>query len=538
MRISKEGAVKCRMDFAAELADVNPTPELLDWVEQRVSSLLDAAQSAAQSSATEIRWRDAKIEKLTLELAHLRRMKFGVKSEANGEGSRDLFAETQAADIAACEARLAEMQAAADMGPHLPKAEKPKREGAGRQPLPDHLPRVLHRHEPESCTCEQCGQARVAIGEDITEKLAIIPAQFFVERHVYPKYACRACESVVAAPAVASVIPGGMAAASLLAWILIGKFLDHLPLYRLEQQAGRSGVPLARSTLADWVGRIGVALEPLSLRLAERLRQGAVLHADETPVAQLDPGKGKTKRAYLWAYRSNALGNDPPIVIFDYQPGRAGVHAVNFLGDWQGALMVDDFSGYKVLFRGKVVELACFAHARRKFFDLHQANKSPVAAEALRRIGELYAIEAETKESTVEERARRRKLESQPRLQALEQWLQATRKTVANGSALAKAIDYSLRRWTALARYAESGAYPIDNNPVENTIRPIAIGKKNWLFAGSEMAGKRAAVIQSLLETARLNGIEPLAWLTDTLEKLPTWPNSRIDELLPLKKIR
>jgi transposase len=350
------------------------------------------------------------------------------------------------------------------------------------------------------------------------------------------KYACRPCETLTTVPAVASVIDGGLAAPALLAWVMVSKYADHLPLYRLERQAARAGVTLSRSTLADWVGRTGVALEPLWRRLAELLRQGTVLHADETPVQQLDPGRGKTRRAYLWAYRSNALAGELPIVVFDYQPGRGGKYVVEFLGDWQGALMVDDFAGYDALFRRQVIELACLAHARRKFFDLHQATGSPVAADALDRFAALYAIEATAKGKTVEERARRRKETSKPLLDALHLWLLSTRTTVAHGSALAKAIDYSLRRWPAIARYVTNGFYPIDNNPVENAIRPIAIGKKNWLFAGSEAAGQRAAAIQSLLETARLNGIEPMAWLIDTLEKLPSWPNSRIDELLPLKK--
>ena len=520
------------MDFATELAAFDPSPERLAWMEKRVGGLVEDARTRA----TEIHWRDVKIEKLTLELAHLRRMKFGVKSEALIAGNRDLFDETLAADLAACEARLAEERQAAEMGPHQPLPEKPKRERAGRQSLPAQLPRVEHRHEPETCTCGQCGQALVLIGEDVTEKLNIVPAEFFVDRHIYPKYACRPCATVMAAPAVPSVIDGGLAAPALLAWVMVGKYIDHLPLYRLEQQAARSGVSLSRSTLADWVGRIGVALEPLGDRLAELLRKGTMLHADETPVQQLDPGKGKTRRAYLWAYRSNTLGNDPPIVVFDYQPGRAGVHAANFLGDWTGALMVDDFAGYKRLFRGEAIELACMAHARRKFFDLHKANGSPIAEEAVCRIGELYAIEAEAKGKTPEDRALLRKTYSKPRLDALQLWLLHTRKSVADGGALAKAIDYTLKRWAAFARYAENGVYPIDNNPVENAIRPICIGKKNWLFAGSEAAGKRAAVIQSLLQTACLNGIEPMAWLTDSLEKLPSWPNRRIDELLPIKQ--
>jgi transposase len=361
------------MDLASELAPFSPSSELLSWVEKRVNGLLEQLDTRA----TEIRLRDAKIEKLTLELAHLRRLKFGVKSESLTASERDLFDETLAADVAACEARLAEQRQAAAMGPHLPLPEKAKRERAGRQPLPEHLPRVEHLHEPETCTCGQCGQALMRIGEDVTEKLSIVPAEFFVERHIYPKYACRPCETLIAAPAVASIIDGGLAAPALLAWVMVSKYADHLPLYRLERQAARSGVTLSRSTLADWVGRTGVALEPLWLRLAELLRQGAVLHADETPVQQLDPGNGKTKRAYLWAYRSNALASDPPITVFDYQPGRGGKYVAEFLRDWQGALMVDEFAGYQALFRGEVIELACMAHARRKFFDLHRANGSP-----------------------------------------------------------------------------------------------------------------------------------------------------------------
>lgn len=517
------------MDFAAELAAFNPSPELVTWLQARVGGLL----TQSRASESEIRWRDAKIEKLTFELASLRRLKFGAKSEAFAAAHADLFAETLAADIAACEAELQ----AASMGPHQPVESRPTPPRAGRPPLPAHLPRVECRHEPESCACGQCGGELVRIGEDVSEKLNIVPAKFFVERHIYPKYVCRPCQTITAAPVAPAVIDGGLAAPALLAWVTVGKYVDHQPLYRLEQQAARSGVALARSTLAQWIGRIGVALEPLADRLTEILLEGAILHADETPVAQLDPGQGKTKRAYLWAYRSNALTHDPPIVIFDYQPGRAGHYVASFLEGWAGALMVDEYAGYKALFRAGVSELACFAHARRKFFDLHQANHSPVAAEALRRIGELYAIEAQCKETSVEVRAHRREIDSRPRLEALQRWLLATRSTVAHGGALANAIDYSLRRWPALARYADNGLFPIDNNPVENAIRPIALGKKNWLFAGSEAAGRRAAVIQSLLQTARLNDIEPMAWLTDTLGKLPTWPNSRIDELLPLKRM-
>ena len=365
------------------------------------------------------------------------------------------------------------------------------------------------------------------------------PAKFFVHRHIRPQYACRQCETITAAAIPPAVIDGGMAAVGLLTWIMISKYVDHLPLYRLEQIAARDNVTLARSTLAEWVGRVGVALQPLVDRLSWHLLQGNTLHADETPVAQLEPGRGKTRKAYLWAYRSNDLDSGPRIIVFDYHPGRSGAHAREFLGEWRGHLMVDDYGGYKALFTSTdqtaaCIELACLAHARRKFFDLHHANQSPMAFEALQRIGQLYTIEAESKQLTIDERKILRAEKSVPTLKSLHDWLIHTRINTANGGASAKALDYTLKRWSALSRYAETGHLPIDNNPVENCIRPIALGKKNWLFTGSERAGQRAAAIQTLLGTAKLNGLNPAEWLKDTLEKLPAWPNSRIDELLPL----
>ena len=317
--------------------------------------------------------------------------------------------------------------------------------------------------------------------------------------------------------------------------MIVGKYLDHLPLYRLEQIAAREGVTLPRFTLAEWVGRMGVALQPLADRLPALLRERKVLHADETPVAQLDPGNGKTRRAYLWAYRSNVLQTGSPMVVFDYQGSRAGKHAQRFLKGWEGPLMIDDFGGYKALFANGVTELGCLAHARRKYFDLNAAQANPIAQEALERITALYAIEAQGRDMDSAARLALRHEQAQPRLQAMHDWLLLTRASVAHGGGTAKAIDYSLKRWAALSRYASEGHLPIDNNPVENAIRPIALGRKNWLFTGSERAGKRAAAIQSLLATAKLNGLNPAAWLRDTLEKLPTCLNSQIDSLLPLR---
>jgi transposase len=528
------------MEFHAELARFNPDPSLANWITDAVQTLLDQAQKDAAETLRQITHRDtelfaakAKIQALILELAHLRRMRFGVRSEALSAEQRDLFQETLGSDSAAAEAELARQLAAEPAPPTTPPAIRPR---AGRQPLPEHLPRIEHRHEPESCTCGHCGKDLVKIGEDISEQLDVEPARFFVHRHIRPQYACRTCETVSAAPIPPAVIDGGMAAIGLYVWLIIGKYMDHLPLYRLEQIAARERVILSSSTLAEWVGKIGASLQPLADRLAMGLRERSVLHADETPVAQLEPGRGKTKRAYLWAYRSNVLETGPPMVVFDYQTSRAGQHARDFLAGWQGHLMVDDFAGYKALFTHGVIELGCLSHARRKFFDLHAANANPMALEALNRIAALYAIEKQGKDLEVAARTQLRKDEALPLLQSMHDWLLRVRMTVANGGGSAKAIDYSLRRWTALSRYATDGCLPIDNNPVENIIRPIALGRKNWLFVGSERAGKRAAAIQSLLATAKLNGLDPAAWLRETLEKLPTCLNSQIDSLLPLRK--
>ena len=543
------------MDLATELARFNPDPALANWITGAVQTRINQAQQEAAYASTELRIAQTKIQALTLELAHLRRMRFGVRNEALTAEQRDLFQETWASDLAAAEAELAKQQADASVitepTPRAPRAR------AGRQPLPEHLPRIEHRHEPESCTCGQCGNDLTKIGEDVSEQLDVEPARFFVHgpgprpprrpapRHIRPQYACRACETITAAPIPPAVIDGGLAAVGLYAWILIGKYLDHLPLYRLEQIAARDQVILSRSTMAlghpvaQWVGRIGVALQPLAERLAELLLERNVLHADETPVAQLDPGKGKTHRAYLWAYRSNVLETGPPIMVFDYQISRAGRHAQDFLAGWQGHLMVDDFSGYKALFADgsatQVIELGCFAHARRKFFDLNTAQANPIALEALNRIAALYVIETNARGMTVDARTQWRQEQAQPLLDSMHDWLRQTRVMVANGGGLARAIDYSLKRWPALSRYATDGRLPIDNNPVENIIRPIALGRRNWLFTGSERAGKRAAAVQTLLGTAKLNGLEPAAWLRDTLEKLPTCLNREIDSPLPLR---
>lgn len=528
------------MDFRAEVERLNLDPKAFNIIQNLLSSMDDLDRSNAKLGASNATLAfevsaleqsnvalEVQNQKLKFEVAHLRRLRFGAKTEAFSADQKRLFEDDLGEDIAAVEAQIEAT---------LPAKSRKPRERAGRQPLPDHLLRIEVRHELESDSCPECQSILTPIGEDVTEQLDYEPGNFVVRRHIRPKCACRHCETIHAAPVDAAIIDGGMAAPGLLSWVACCKYLDHLPLYRIEQMVARQDVTLSRSTLSEWIGRIGVALQPLVNKLHEHLRSRTSLHADETPVRQLDPGKGKTKNAYIWAYRSNDLDTGPPVVVFEYQTSRSGKHAQSFLKDWQGHLCVDDYSGYKALFKeGGITDVACWAHARRKFFDLHAAGGHPVAAEAIERIGRLYDIERTAKELTIEERQALRSRQAVPELQSFHDWLTQIRLGTATGSGLAKACDYVLRRWPSFERYAGTGHLPIDNNRVENVIRPIAIGKKNWLFAGSESAGQRAAAIQSLLATAKLNGLDPTVWLTETLEKLPTCLDKNLGELLPLR---
>ena len=322
------------------------------------------------------------------------------------------------------------------------------------------------------------------------------------------------------------------ATAGLLAHVMVAKFADHLPLYRQEKIFGRAGLPIPRSTLAQWVGQTGVQLQPLVDALREAVLAQRVVHADETPVQMLAPGEKKTHRAYVWAYSSTPF-SALNAVVYDFSPSRAGEHARNFLGTWNGKLVCDDFAGYKASFELGMTEIGCMAHARRKFFDLHVANKSQLAEQALHSIGGLYEVERHVKEMSDEDRWRLRQETAVPIAEKLHEWMLAQRELVPEGSATAKALDYSLKRWVALTRYLEDGAVPIDNNQIENLIRPWALGRKNWLFAGSLRSGKRAAAIMSLTQSARLNGHDPYAYLKDVLTRLPTQRASEISHLLP-----
>ena len=444
----------------------------------------DQLREMAARLMTQLRHQGALLEKLTHENALLKRMKFAAQSERFNPEQKSLLEDEIEADLAAVASEIDALQQEFAATPPQEK-KQPK-----RLPLPANLPRREIRHEPESSTC-RCGCLMRRIGEDVAEKLDYVPGVFSVERHIRGKWACAQCETIVQAPVAAHIIDKGMPTTGLLAQVLVAKYADHQPLYRQEAIFGRAGLAIPRSTLAQWVGTCGVRLQPLVDALKAQMLQHRVLHADETPVQMLKPGNGKRHRAYLWAYAPGAF-EDMKAVVYDFCESRAGDHARAFLGDWRGSLTCDDFSGYKALIASGVTEVGCLAHARRKFFYLHAANKSQIAEFALEQFAKVYAVEREAKEISADERKAIRQHHTQPMIDALHEWMLLQRQKVPEGSATAKALDYSLRRWVALTRFVDDGQLPIDNNWIENQIRPIALGRSNWLFAGSLRAGQRA----------------------------------------------
>ena len=507
------------------------TTQLLQLDAPQLREMVRSLMGTVVAKDREIAFKQATIDKITHEMAVLKRLKFAARSEAFNAEQKSLLEETIDADLAALQAELDKVR------------PDDQRKGENKQPkrekLPSHLPRREIHHEPDNTHCS-CGCSLQRIGEDIAEKLDYAPGVFTVERHVRGKWVCAKCETLVQAPVAPHIIDKGIPTSGLLAQVLVAKFLDHLPLYRQERIFERAGLAIARSTLAQWVGECGAELQPLVDALTAELLKHQVLHADETPVAMLKPGNGKTHRAYLWSYCTTRY-NETKAVVFDFADSRAGQHAREFLGlpgsdrdrGWHGKLVCDDYSGYKQLLTMGVTEAGCLAHARRKFFDLWANHKSPVAEEALKYFVQLYEVERKVQDLDADERRRIRQLKARPVADALGKWLTLQRHKVPEGSATAKAIDYSLNRWAALTRYLDDGDLPADNNWVENQIRPIAIGRNNWLFAGSLRAGKRAAAVMSLVHSARLNGHDPYAYLKNVLERLPTQPASRVQELLP-----
>jgi transposase len=485
----------------------------------------------------ETAFKQALIDKLTHEMAVLKRLKFAATSERFASTlapeQKSLLEETLDADLAELGREIERERGNAG------DKDKTEKKTPKRAPLPPHLPRRDVAHEPVDTACG-CGQPMQRIGEDVAEKLDYQPGVFTVERHVRGKWVCRCCEKIIQAPVPAHVIDKGIPTAGLLAHLLVAKFMDHLPLYRQEHIFERAGHLIARSTLAQWVGECGAQLQPLVQALADELRRHVVLHADETPVAMLKPKHlrdGKTHKAYIWSYCTTSA-NSTKAVVFEFSEGRSGENVRDFLKldsphAWQGTLVTDGFSGYTACFDKGVTSAQCTAHARRKFNDLWANHRSEVGRKALRYYQCLFRIEREIEDLPSDERRRIRQRKSRRVLTVFHRWLLAQRQLVPPGSATMKAIDYSLKRWKELTRFVDDGDVPISNNWVENHIRPIALGRANWLFAGSLRAGKRAAAIMSLLHSARINGHDPYAYFKDVLERLPSHPASRIDELLP-----
>jgi transposase len=461
----------------------------------------------------------AEIEKLRLLIRQLRRRQFGRRSERLDPDQLRLGLEDLEQTVAAAEAAQEEAAARSDTS-RTPRAPRRRNLGA----LPAHLPRVEVLVDVEAKSCPCCGGALHVIGEDTSEMLDVIPAQYRVKVIRRPRYGCRTCEgAVVQAPAPERPITGGMASEALLAQVLVAKYGDFLPLYRQAGIFARQGIGLDRSTLGDWVGRACWWLAPLRRHVMASTR----IFADDTPLPVLDPGRGRTKTGRLWGYAIDDRpwnGGTPPAVVYLYAADRKGERPAAHLAEFTGILQVDGYGGFKRLLENRppgAIRLAfCWAHCRRRFYEIHRATGSPLAEEALRRIGELYKVEAEVRGRPAEERRAVRQERSRPLVDALHAWLAAQLDRVSGKSGLAEAIRYALRHWTGLVLFLEDGRLELDTNTIERAIRPIALGRKNSLFAGSDGGAHHWAIVASLVATAKLNGVEPLAWLTDVLERM------------------
>lgn len=495
---------------------------LLHALVRDMAAALDADRGALDQAKGEI-------DRLKTIIRGLRHARFGRSSERFDADQLALGLEDLDADVARLEESL---PAAVDAPIEAACGARPARS------LPEHLARNEIVIDVESNVCPCCGKPLHLIGESVSEMLDWVPAELRVLRVRRPKYACRSCGTAHQAAAPERAIAKGMATPKLLAQVLTAKYCDHLPLYRQAQIFARHGVPMQRSTLSNWVGGACWWLEPLHERLAENVFASTRLFADDTPVPVLDPGRGRTKTGRLWVYARDdraSSGSDPPAAVYFYSTDRKGERPAAHLASFEGVLQVDGYAGFEQLTEGgKIVLAACWAHARRKFYDVHETTGSPIAAEALRRIGELYAIEARIRGRPPRARRAARRAEARPHIKALKAWLEAELPRIPGRGMLAEAIRYALGRWPALCLYLDDGRIDIDNNPVERAIRPVALGRKNHLFAGSDGGGERWAIVCSLIETAKLNGVEPFAYLADVLQRLVDgYPKNRLDELLP-----
>jgi len=490
-----------------------------------LKAMLMASQARTAHLEAELSTRTAEIEHLKLVLAKLKRMQFGRSSEKLDRQIEQL--ELKLEDLEAEEA-VVEAQAPLAVAP---------RKARERKALPPHLPRDERIYAPPTDACPACGGSLRPLGEDVAEQLEFVPVSFRVIRHVRPKLACSCCDVIVQAPAPNRPIERGIAGPGLLAHVLVAKFADHLPLYRQSVIYAREGVELDRALLASWVGAASALLRPLVDAIRKHVLAASKLHADDTPIPVLAPGHGKTKTARLWTYvRDDRPAGDtsPPAVWFAYTPDRRGIHPQTHLAQFKGVLQADAYAGFNALYEGEGIrEAACWAHARRKFHDLHAARPTALTTEALRRIAELYVIETDIRGKPPDERRQIRQARSRPLLDELDRWLRTTLDTLSRKSDTAAAIQYALKLWPALLAYCDDGAIEIDNSAAERALRGIAIGRRNYLFAGADSGGERAAAIYSLIGTAKLNDVDPEAWLRHVLTHIADHPVNRVEEFLP-----
>jgi transposase len=501
-----------------------------------------ACQSELKAAEISVQYQTLEIEKLKFQIAKLRRMQFGRSSERITRQIEQL--ELRLEELETGEAEDAAKAEAADPVAPIRERIRPK-----RKPLPDHLPRqevVPRPADDGACTCPACGKGMATLGEDVTEVLDYVPGRFQVIRHVRPKYACTACDAITQAPVPAMPTPRGLATPATLAHVLVSKFCDHLPLYRQSEIYAREGLELDRSTLGDWVGQAAWLLDPVVAAIRRHVFAAEKIHGDDTTVPVLAPGLGRTATGRLWVYvRDDRLfgGVAAPAAAYFYSPDRGAEHPAAHMASFTGFLQADGYAGFEGLYNpartkpGPITEVACWAHCRRKLFDVWETTKSPTAKEALDRIAAVYAIEDKARFAAAAERVEHRK-ETASLLKAFFVWADATVVKLSGKLELAKAFRYIITRREALTRFVTDGRLEVDNNVAENAMRIIALGRKNYLFAGSDSGGERAAAIYTLVATAKLNGLNPETYLRDVLAKIAEGHTiNRIDELVPWRMI-
>jgi len=494
---------------------------------QRLEAELESQRQTVSQQADELRTRSQRIEHMKLMIEKLRHMMFGKKSE-----KIVIKLEQLEFGLEEEETTQAEMEAVLD---RVSPAKEPKTRPE-RKPLPEHLDREVVTHVPGHDCCLDCGSKLRHFGDDVSEQLEYIPDSFKVIRHVRPKFSCTGCDRVVEAPAPSRPIERGLAGPGLLAHVIVSKFSDHLPLYRQSEIYARQGVEISRSTLAGWVGGASDLLSPLVDAIQKHVLVGRKLHADDTPMPVLSPGNGKTKTGRLWTYVRDdrpAGEETAPAVWFAYSEDRKGEHPRQHLKNFNGALQADAYAGFHHLYGNHIYEAACWAHARRKFHEIHVVHASPTTTEALARIGALYQIEDEIRGRPADLRLSIRQSRARPLLDELRTWMEKALRSLSSKSETAGAIRYALSRWRALTRYTEDGLLEIDNSAAERALRAVALGRKNFLSCGSDCGGERAAAMYSLIGSAKLNGLDPELYLRTVLAQIADHPISNIQVLLP-----